>query len=79
MPLADNVASNILATRAAKKLTQAALAEKAKISVSYVSMLERGERVPPLYTLESIAKALGVPPLELIQRPVGKAVRRSRK
>ena len=75
MALADNVSRNILAAREAKKLTQATLAGKAKISVSYVSMLERGERVPPLDTLEVIAKALGVPPLALLQ-PAGKAVRR---
>jgi transcriptional regulator with XRE-family HTH domain len=76
MALADNVAANILATREAKKLTQAMLAAKAKISVSYVSMLERGERVPPLETLETLAKALGVPPLDLLQKPAGKAARR---
>jgi transcriptional regulator with XRE-family HTH domain len=78
MPIADIVSQNILATREAKKLTQAALAKKAKVSVSYVSMLERGMRVPPLDTLESIAKALGVPPLDLLQ-PAGKAARRARR
>jgi transcriptional regulator with XRE-family HTH domain len=78
MPISDNVAQNILAAREAKKLTQAALAKKAKVSVSYVSMLERGARVPPLDTLESIAKALGVPPLDLLQ-PSRKAARRARR
>jgi transcriptional regulator with XRE-family HTH domain len=75
MALADNVSRNILAAREAKKLSQVAIAKKAKISVSYVSMLERGERVPPLDTLESLAKALGVPPLDLLQRPAGRARR----
>jgi transcriptional regulator with XRE-family HTH domain len=79
MALADNVAPNILAAREAKMLSQVALAKKAKISVSYVSMLERGERVPPLDTLESLAKALGVPPLDLLQRPAGKAPRRGQR
>ena len=65
--------------RQAKNLTQTALAKRAKISVSYVSMLERGARVPPLETLEAIAKALGVPPLDLLQKPTGKAARRARK
>jgi transcriptional regulator with XRE-family HTH domain len=78
MSLSDNVSRNILALREAKKLTQSALARKAKVSVSYVSMLERGVRVPPLETLEVIAKALGVPPLDLLQ-PAGKAARRSRR
>ncbi len=79
MALADNVAPNILAAREAKKLTQVALAKKSKLSVSYVSMLERGERVPPLDTLEALAHALGVPPLDLLQRPAGKAARRGRR
>ncbi len=78
MALAENVAKNILALREAKNLTQSALAEKAKISVSYVSMLERGTRVPPLETLESIAKALRVPPLDLLQ-PAGRAGGRGRR
>jgi transcriptional regulator with XRE-family HTH domain len=78
MALAEYVAPNILAARQAKKLSQAVLADKAKISVSYVSMLERGTRVPPLETLETIAKALGVPPLELLQKPSGKARRGGR-
>jgi len=72
MPLSDNVSQNIFAARKAKKLSQTALAKKSKISVSYVSMLERGARVPPLDTLEVIAKALGVPPLNLLEKPAGK-------
>lgn len=79
MPISENVSGNILATRRAKNLTQTALAKRAKVSVSYVSMLERGARVPPLETLETIAKALGVPPLDLLQKRPGKAARRARK
>ena len=78
MSLSENVSRNILALRETKKLTQSALARKAKVSVSYVSMLERGVRVPPLETLEVIAKALGVPPLDLLQ-PAGKVARRARR
>jgi transcriptional regulator with XRE-family HTH domain len=75
MPLSDNVSQNIFAARKAKKLSQTALAKKSKISVSYVSMLERGARTPPLDTLEVIAKALGVPPLNLLEKPAGKTRR----
>jgi transcriptional regulator with XRE-family HTH domain len=75
MSLADNVARNLHSAREAKKLSQVVLAKKAKISVSYVSMLERGLRVPPLETLEALAKALGVPPLDLLQKPAAKARR----
>ena len=67
MALSDIVARNIRLVRRQENLSQEALAKKARISVSYVSMLERGARVPPLDTLEVIAKALGVAPLYLCQ------------
>ena len=67
MPLAKLVAQNILGARTRRKLSQQTVAEKAGLSVSYISMLERGVRVPPLETLEVVAKALGVPPLDLLQ------------
>lgn len=79
MSLTENVARNLQAARAQRKLTQSALARKAKVSISYVSMLERGERTPPLETLEIMAKALGVPPLTLLQKRAGKPPRRGRR
>jgi transcriptional regulator with XRE-family HTH domain len=69
MSLTDTVAQNLRALRARQKLSQQAVAKKAKVSVSYVSMLERGERTPPLETLEVLAKALGVSPLHLFHEP----------
>ena len=68
MALSDTVSRNIRLIRTQQKLTQQALAKKARVSVSYVSMLERGTRVPPLDTLEVFAKALGVAPLYLCQQ-----------
>jgi transcriptional regulator with XRE-family HTH domain len=41
-------------------LTQDALADRAGISVSFLSMIERGERCPHLVTLEQLATALAV-------------------
>jgi transcriptional regulator with XRE-family HTH domain len=67
MSLSDTVARNIQLVRREQKLSQQALAKKARVSVSYISMLERGIRVPPLNTLEVLAKALGVAPLYLCQ------------
>jgi transcriptional regulator with XRE-family HTH domain len=79
MALSDIVARNIKLVRRQEKLSQEALAKKARISVSYVSMLERGTRVPPLDTLEVIAKALGVAPLYLCQElSMPRSVRRSK-
>jgi len=42
-------------------LTQQELAERAKISVSFLSMIERGDRVPHIETLAKLADALRVP------------------
>jgi transcriptional regulator with XRE-family HTH domain len=65
--LADRFAINLKNERMRRKLSQEALAAKAGLSVSYISMLERGQRTPPLDTLESIAKALAVTATTLLQ------------
>jgi transcriptional regulator with XRE-family HTH domain len=64
--LADKFSDNLKAERVRRKLSQEALAHKAGLSVSYISMLERGQRTPPLETLETLAKALSVNPLHLL-------------
>lgn len=79
MPLATLVARNIRLVRVQQNLSQQAVAKKARLSVSYVSMLERGQRVPPLDTLEAIAKALDVAPLYLCQELSAGRPRRSGK
>lgn len=67
MTLSNIVSQNLRAVRAQQRLSQETVAKKARMSVSYISMLERGERTPPLDTLEVLAKALGVSPLYLLQ------------
>ncbi len=64
--LADKFAANLRTERIRRKLSPEALALKAGLSVSYISMLERGQRTPPLDTLESLAKALAVSPTSLL-------------
>jgi len=64
--LADRFAVNLKGERLRRKLSQESLAAKAGLSVSYISMLERGQRTPPLDTLESLAKALSVAPTSLL-------------
>jgi transcriptional regulator with XRE-family HTH domain len=64
--LADKFSGNLRSERMRRKLSQEALAHKAGLSVSYISMLERGQRTPPLETLEQLAKALSVNPLNLL-------------
>ncbi len=67
MALGQIVAENLRTVRTGQKLSQETVARKSGLSVSYISMLERGERTPPLDTLESLAKALQVSPLYLLQ------------
>jgi transcriptional regulator with XRE-family HTH domain len=64
--LADKFATNLKNERIRRRLSQEALAGKARLSVSYISMLERGQRSPPLETLESLARALAVSPTALL-------------
>ncbi len=77
MSLMKLVAENLRATRHLRNLSQEEVARKARVSVSYVSMLERGQRTPPLETLESLARALAVEPLALLQEAPRKRARRS--
>lgn len=52
-------------------MTQEELAERARLSVSFVSMIERAERAPHLDSLESIAEVFGVPPHQLLLDTTG--------
>ncbi len=78
MALGKIVSQNLRTVRAHRKLSQQAVANKARVSVSYISMLERGERTPPLETLEALAKALDVSPLYLLQELSARGRRRAR-
>jgi transcriptional regulator with XRE-family HTH domain len=66
LSLSEKFAQNLKSERLRRKLPQEVLARKAGLSVSYISMLERGQRSPPLDTLEALAKALAVGPASLI-------------
>ncbi len=48
-------------------LTQEALAGSLKLSVAYVSLIERGGRNPPYTTVVAIARALGVSPRDIFE------------
>ena len=66
MALLMRFAENVHRLRLKQKLSQKELARRVGISVSYVSMLERGHRSPPLETVEKLAKAFAVPPARLV-------------
>jgi transcriptional regulator with XRE-family HTH domain len=46
-------------------LTQERLAEKAKISVDFLSLIERGRSSPSFENIENLARSLGLPVAEL--------------
>ncbi len=52
--------------RQAKRWRQEQLAQKTSLSVSYIGMLERGEKLPKLSTFVRIANALEVTADELL-------------
>jgi transcriptional regulator with XRE-family HTH domain len=54
-----------LRTQRVQRWTQEELADRAGISVSFLSMIERGERIPHVETLAAIATALDVSLSEL--------------
>jgi transcriptional regulator with XRE-family HTH domain len=51
--------------RRKRGLTQEALAASLRISVAYMSLIERGGRNPPYTTVVAIADSLGVNPRDL--------------
>src|SRR5690242_14439846 len=61
------LARRVRALRESLSLKQEELARRCGISVSFVSLLERGERSPSYETLLLIAKALEVPVQELFR------------
>lgn len=56
----NSVGQNIRKYRLLKKLRQEDLAEKANLSVTYIGMLERGEKNPSLETFVNILNALDI-------------------
>jgi len=61
------VGQNVRAFRLRLKLTQEQLAEKADLHWTYISGVERGRYNVSLDTLETLAKALGRKPFELLK------------
>lgn len=65
----DALARRIRRLRERRALTQEEFATRCGISVSFASLLERGERSPSYETLVTIAEALEVPLSELFRDP----------
>ncbi|WP_386691966.1 hypothetical protein O1Q79_01874 [Lonepinella sp. MS14434] len=56
-----NIGKAIKLCRNQRNLTKLKLAEKAELSVSYITLLEQGKRDPNLSTIEKICTALNIP------------------
>lgn len=56
----ETIGRNIKKYRIEKKLRQEDLAEKTNLSVNYIGMVERGEKLPSLETFISILNALEI-------------------
>lgn len=56
----ESIGQNIRASRIRKKLRQEDLAELTDLSVTYIGMVERGEKIPALETFVKILNALEV-------------------
>lgn len=72
------LAERVRSLRSRRGLTQEAFATRSGISVSFVSLLERGIRTPSYETLVRIAQALEIPLAELFREvpAEGKAAQR---
>jgi len=56
-----NLGRSIKLCRTNRGLSQEELARKIGLSVSYISLIEKGKRDPAMSTVEEIAAAVGVP------------------
>jgi transcriptional regulator with XRE-family HTH domain len=56
-----NISRALKLCRTQKGMTKTKLAEKANISISYLSLLEQGKRDPNLTTVNKLCNALNIP------------------
>ena len=56
----DSIGKNLRKFRLERKFKQEELAERTGLSVNYIGMLERGEKVPSLETFIALLNALSV-------------------
>ena len=66
-PTPKQMGSRLKAIRTEKKLSQAIVAKRAKLSREYVNKIEAGRYDPPLSTINALAKALRVSVTELLK------------
>jgi transcriptional regulator with XRE-family HTH domain len=58
--------------RRSKGLTQAELAKQVGVTTNYISLIEKGKKVPAVKTINKIALALGIPASSLLENDLRK-------
>jgi transcriptional regulator with XRE-family HTH domain len=71
-------ASGLKQARKAQKLTQHQLAEIAGLSVDTISRLERGDVLPSFDSIDALAAALRISPLQFFSSDLGRSTPRGR-
>ena len=66
MDIRRQISRNLRRLRTEKGWSQEELADRAGLHRTYVSGVERGVRNPTITIVAALAKALGVPPAELL-------------
>ena len=67
MTLRRIVARNLKRLRQERQLTQEELADLAGLNRNYIGMIERQENAATVDTLEALAKALQIEPVQLLE------------
>jgi transcriptional regulator with XRE-family HTH domain len=67
MSIRERVARNLRRLRQEKSVSQEELAHRAQVNRNYVGMVEREEYSVSVDTLEKLATALGVDPIEFLR------------
>ncbi len=70
--LQRQLGERVAARRRATGLTQAELAERARVSTETVSRLERGRTMPSISLLNKIARSMGADPADLLRSSAGR-------
>lgn len=65
--MGGNLGRNLRSARARAKLTQEQVAERSGVHATEVSRIEGDKRDPKVSTLERLARAVGVPPGDLLR------------
>ena len=68
MLLEDAIGAELRAARERQGLTQEALAFRAGVHRTHISLLERGQRTPTLGVLFRLCEGMGVDPVEVVRR-----------